>query len=266
MATDLFRVQKKVLIPEHEFKSLLSDSKKKEPNTPLIKIRTLYEKMQKDKIRNKNQNDIRWERVANRLGPIISNNTNVSPNTNLGMTEKQELQVESPIDVANYISESVSARNLTRALNLFEILMRFPDEIQVTKDHIKVNGKILSINTLDLFNNLTGPAKKKLSFAAKPLLEVVSTEPDLLSVISNFEGRDYISKLNRRSPVPNRPSVRKTPLKSVAKNLNSLFDENADKSIDESDDVVSPSPSSSVKRKKGQGKSSSKKVRWIDHF
>ena len=274
MATDLFRVQKKVLIPEHEFKSLLSDSKKTEPNTPFIKIKTLYEKMQKDKIRNKNQKDIQWERVANRLGPIISNNSNVSPNTSpVGTTDKQEMQTESPIDVANYISEASSPRNLTRALNFFEILMRFPEEIQVTKDHIKVNGKILAINTLDLFNNLIGPAKKKLSFAAKPLLEVVSIEPDLLSVISNFEARSFVSQLNRRSPVPKRPSVRKTPLNSVAKNLNSLFDENADKTVDESNDLLSPSPSTSAKRKKGQGtrdkgqgKSSLKKVRWMEHF
>ena len=117
MATDLFRIQKKVLIPEHEFKSLLSDSKKhKEPSTPLIKIKTLHEKMQKDKIRNKNQSDIQWERVANRLGPIISNNSNVAPKNTPVMAEKQEMQTESPLDVANYISEQSSARNLTRAL------------------------------------------------------------------------------------------------------------------------------------------------------
>ena len=247
---DLFSVQKKVLIPESQFEAILSENKKKkEPSTALIRFRQLQDKMQKEKIRNKNDNDMKWDKITKKLTPIFGNSTaNVNANATATLTDKESEDANSsPLDVANYISEEIEARNLTKSLNLYDVCLRYPEQIVITKDHVSVNGKVLSINTLDLFRNLVGAAKKKLSFAAKPLLEVISHEPDVLNCISNREARSYI--LREIQP------RKRTP---VSRNLNQSFDEVA---IDEPS--PSSSPSSSAKRKKGSGKL---KIRWVEHY
>ena len=272
---DLFTFQKKVLIPEQEWKTILSDKKKKEPNTAFIRIQQMYDKMQKEKIRKKNLDDQKWEKITNKLGPLFNptmSDTSASNAVPVSESESQKMDSDNPLDVANYISDEMESKNLTKSHNLQELALRYPDEIQISKHHVKVNGKVLPINTIDLFRNLVGNAKKKLSFAARPFLEILSQEPDLLSCISNKEARAYISKFNRTPEPARKQPVRKKPVKSVVKNLNSLFEDTAD-DTDDSGDLGVPSASStpSAKRKKGSGKGKSlgkgsRKIRWVEHF
>ena len=270
---DLFNIQKKVLIPEHQFKAILSENekKKKKPSTPHIRIRQLQDKREKEKIKTKNENDIKWEKIAKRVTPLFNPNVgNALSSVEQSETSKDKTDEEAPIDVANYISENTTSRHLTKSLNLFEICLRFP-EIEISQSHVKVNGKILPINTLDLFNNITGSSRKKLSNAAKPLLNIIAGEPDVLSCVSNVGARDYISSLNKtpeqRSSSVRRPRSRRP---SVTANLNPLFNEAADDAeadaVDESMNAVSFS--SSAKRKKGSGAQKAKstpKIRWVNY-
>ena len=231
----------------------------------------MHDKMQKEKIKKKNLDDQKWEKISNKLGPLFNptmSNTSASNTVPVAESDSQKMDSDNPLDVANYISDEMESKNLTKSHNLQELALRYPDEIQISKHHVKVNGKVLLINTIVLFRNLVGNAKKKLSFAARPFLEILSQEPDLLSCISNKEARAYISKFNRTPE----PRVRKKPAKSVVKNLNSLFDETAD-DTDDSGDLGVPSASStpSAKRKKGSGKGKSlgkgsRKIRWVEHF
>ena len=256
---DLFSVQKKVLIPESQFQAILSENKKKkEPSTALIRFRQLQDKMQKEKIKNKNEKDMKWDKLSKKLTPIFNANTGNVPSSS-NPTE-QEIASSSPLDVANYISESIESHNLTKSLNLLDVVLRYPQQVVITKDHVTVNGKVLSINTLDLFRNLVGTAKKKLSYAVKPLLQVISQEPDLLNCISNREARAYITSQNQ-------PPRKRT---SVMRNLNQSFDQvaNEESSPSSLSTPSSPSnPSSSAKRKKGSGTGTGKlKIRWVEHY
>lgn len=259
---DLFSVQKKVLIPESQFQAILSENKKKtEPNTPLIRFRQLQDKMQKEKIRNKNDNDVKWDKLTKKLSPIFKGNANADVNTTSTNDDTEEVS-SSPLDVANYISEEIEARNLTKSLNLYDVCLRYPEQISITKDRVTVNGKLLSINTLDLFRNLVGSAKKKLSFAAKPLLQVISQEPDVLNCLSNREARAYVTS-QIHTPQAQQKSARKRT--SVAKNLNAEFDDAVNDESYVASPSASPSPLSSAKRKKGSG-SGKLKIRWVEHF
>ena len=138
---DLFSVQKKVLIPESQFQAILSEKKKKkEPSTALIRFRQLQDKMQKEKIKNKNENDMKWDKLSKKLTPIFNANTGNVPS--LSNPIEQEIPSSSPLDVANYISESIESNNLTKSLNLLDVILRYPQQVVITKDHVTVNGKV----------------------------------------------------------------------------------------------------------------------------
>ena len=205
--------------------------------------------MQKEKIKNKNENDMKWDKLSKKLTPIFNTNTGNVPS--LSNPTEQEIASSSPLDVANYISESIESNNLTKSLNLLDVILRYPQQVVITKDHVTVNGKVLSINTLDLLRNLVGSAKKKLSYAVKPLLQVISQEPDLLNCISNREARAYISSQNE-------PPRKRT---SVMRNLNESFDQVANEESSPSSPSSPSYLSSSAKRKKGSGKKGSGKLK-----
>ena len=213
--------------------------------------------MIQNKILQKNQKDQEWQDYGVEMGKVISkgidNSDSLTPPT--PQTPSSPLPSSTPSNSTHelsFIREGVTSKMVNKVSQMYNLLKTLPGVV-ISGNNVTVDGLPQQGSTLDILKALVYQ-HKYLRYEINPLLQRMSTIPQIVALIGNGEAKQIIQQMRRITPSsPNTPDP--------------------DFTLDESDvtsfqsPVTTSTPKPLKKRKKKGGRIEKRKTRkWASIF